>query len=266
MERPMWECTMLAGFGGTMPTLSKFGASLIADPSSPMPAIGFFVGLGIFFLIGSLMAYAFAERNLKQALLAGIAAPAIIASAISGATGASGAPSQAQAGAQGVPSAPGRGASSLLDILVPPAHAQGKKADNNLGELPNPVLPRDGSLLDVDKYKYSLASFPTGSSDWRPSAINLRVTVKDQDGKLVLYKLPSAFTTMNFSSDKPISEVRLEADGFNSTFIPIGMNKGGNILVTPHIETRKDLIWALGGKGSPVVRQVNAQVVPVDRY
>jgi hypothetical protein len=260
MERSTWECTILAGFGGTMPTLSKFGAALVADPSSPMPALGFYVGLGIFFLIGSLMAYALAERNLKQALLAGIAAPAIIASTISGAAGAQPQALQQRAGAQ---SAPSKEASSLLDILVPTANAQDKKPDTK--QILNAVPPKDRALPEGLKYKYSLASFPTGSSDWRTSDVNLRVTVKDQDGKLSQYNLPSAFTTLSFSSDKPISEVKLEADGFNSKFISIGVNTGGKILVTRHIETKKDFIWAFGGKGLPVVRDVNALVVPAER-
>ncbi len=263
MERTTWECTMLAGFGGIMPTLSKFGAALVADPTSPMPAFGFLVGLGIYFLIGSIMSYAFAERNLKQAFLAGIAAPAIIASTISGATGAQSQAPQTRSSASSVPS---KGASSLLDILVRPARAQEKGKDSKTGEKPGAPSPQNTvEPVATPKYKYSLSAFPTGSSDWRSSGMNLLITLKDSDGKLLQYTLPSAFDMRSFYSERPLEAVMLETEGFKSSFIPLAVNEGGNIVVRPHIETKKDFFWALGGKGSPVVRDVSAQLVQAQR-
>lgn len=74
----------MAGLGGILPTLSRIAAFYVANPTAPLPAGGFYVGVFCFFLIGSVIGFALAESNARRAVLVGIAAPAIITNVAQG--------------------------------------------------------------------------------------------------------------------------------------------------------------------------------------
>ncbi len=83
---------IVAGTGGMLPTLSRLAATYVDNPYTPEPAYGIYLGLAIFFVIGAILAFAFGERSLRQALIIGISAPALINSIASGLKDADNAP------------------------------------------------------------------------------------------------------------------------------------------------------------------------------
>jgi hypothetical protein len=76
----------VGGLGGILPTVTKLASTYVAHPSTGLPEAGMYYGLILFFLVGFVLCMGFAISDTKQALLTGIAAPAIITSIISGAT------------------------------------------------------------------------------------------------------------------------------------------------------------------------------------
>jgi len=241
-----------------LPTLSKLAAALVAAPSAPIPARGFYLGLAIFFLIGATTAYALAERVVKEAFFAGIAAPAIIASIISGATGA-----QLQGPPQKPPAAgtASKGAWAF-QLGFSSAFAEEAKQDtksnepsSGQGTEPTPATEEEA------KFKYSIVSLPSGATDWRTKDDGIRLVLKESGGKLLHYKLPVGYSQLQVTTDKPITEIKMEASGTSSKVLPLRSNEGGKILIHPYVETEKDFWWALGGKGSPIVKNLSAQFV-----
>lgn len=75
-----------------LPTLSRLAATYVDNPYTPEPAYGIYLGLAIFFVIGAILAFAFGEKSLRQALIIGISAPALINSVASGLKDADNAP------------------------------------------------------------------------------------------------------------------------------------------------------------------------------
>jgi hypothetical protein len=80
-KRGMFAYGML---GGMMPPLSKLGATFVANPETPLPALGFLLGLAIFAFLGGMVALMNTAPEHRQAIFAGIAAPAIIAGVLAG--------------------------------------------------------------------------------------------------------------------------------------------------------------------------------------
>ncbi len=90
---PKWFPIVLFGaFGGIAPTLIKLATALVTHPEQPMPLYAFYIGLALYALIGGVLAGALEETDLRGALFAGIAAPALISSAITGSQPAAPAP------------------------------------------------------------------------------------------------------------------------------------------------------------------------------
>ena len=77
---------LFGAFGGIMPTLANLATTYVAIPDTPMPAWGLVFGLALFALIGGGVALTNTSREVRQAIFAGIAAPAIMTSVIAGST------------------------------------------------------------------------------------------------------------------------------------------------------------------------------------
>lgn len=80
------ECMVVAGLGGTMPTLMKLAIIYTSSTGTPMPESGVYFGLLLFFIVGAGLGYVLKEEDLKRAFIIGIAAPGIITNMISGAS------------------------------------------------------------------------------------------------------------------------------------------------------------------------------------
>jgi hypothetical protein len=76
----------VGGLGGILPTVTNLASTYVAHPSTGLPELGMYYGLILFFLVGFVLCIGFSIGETKQALLTGIAAPAIITSIISGVT------------------------------------------------------------------------------------------------------------------------------------------------------------------------------------
>lgn len=72
-------------FGGSAPSIIKAAAALAAGTDLFSLSWGFWVGAALYGLIGGVVALALGEQNLRGALFAGIAAPALVSNAITGA-------------------------------------------------------------------------------------------------------------------------------------------------------------------------------------
>ena len=81
------EALAWGAVGGMLPTIGRIAGTYGADFSTPPPA-WFGVGMAIvlYGVIGAVIARAMGNSDMKQALFAGIAAPAIVLSVINGAT------------------------------------------------------------------------------------------------------------------------------------------------------------------------------------
>lgn len=263
MEKPIWECALVAGVGGMMPTLSRFGASLIGDPNQAMPANGFYVGVGIYFLIGSVLAYAFAERNLKQAFLVGIAAPAIIANIVAGVEG----DHKRNVSATTIEAIEMK-ASKLQDFLIPVA-----KADN--------VLTKDspkgtglgtnahgqGKYLEKKElegnYSYTIIPSVTGKGDWREGTLTFAVTTHDINGNMKTYVVPS-YTNIEINVKEPVKMWKIDFGAGRTINIENTLlsKKGGEVVIKAEVETTKDLLWALGARGKAEITGWGVTTVP----
>ncbi|MDE4134490.1 hypothetical protein PXK00_15325 [Phaeobacter sp. QD34_3] len=72
--------------GGCCPTVAKLAATYTTHPETSPPAVGLYFGLALFAILGGIIARGFSTPEVKAALVAGIAAPAIVTNALTGAT------------------------------------------------------------------------------------------------------------------------------------------------------------------------------------
>jgi hypothetical protein len=77
------------GFGGILPTIAEKASTYVSIPNTPLPEWGLLLGVLLWAVVGGGVALMNTSYEAKQALFAGVAAPAILASVISGASGAS---------------------------------------------------------------------------------------------------------------------------------------------------------------------------------
>jgi hypothetical protein len=97
---------LASGTGGIAPSLVHLAQGFLKQ-SPDVPGLFYFVGVGIFFVLGCLVACFFAETNAKKAFFLGIGLPALIATAQT----------------QGPPK-------NLVEGLIPPAYAQALPASS----------------------------------------------------------------------------------------------------------------------------------------
>jgi hypothetical protein len=82
----MGKILIAAGVGGTLPTICRLAATYSVNQNQAPPALGFYIGLALFCIIGMAVAFGFEESQLKKAFALGIAGPAIVTSVFSGAS------------------------------------------------------------------------------------------------------------------------------------------------------------------------------------
>ena len=79
------EAVAFGALGGMCPTIAKLAGSYSSNPLQDVPALGVFIGLALFAFLGGVIALGFGSNEVKAAIVAGIAAPAIVTNVISGA-------------------------------------------------------------------------------------------------------------------------------------------------------------------------------------
>ena len=76
---------LFGALGGSCPTLAKLASTYSTNPTTDMPNFGIFIGLGLFALLGGIVAVGFGASDLKGSLVSGIAAPGLITNIVAGA-------------------------------------------------------------------------------------------------------------------------------------------------------------------------------------
>ena len=103
---------LFGAFGGCCPTIAKLASFYTTNPAGGLPQLGTYIGLALFGILGAIIAVGFGAKELKAAIVAGIAAPGLVTNIVAGSTAAANNPGGAQQQAM------------LESILISPAYAQ----------------------------------------------------------------------------------------------------------------------------------------------
>lgn len=76
---------MFGAFGGCCPTLARLASFYSTNPGGGVPELGVFIGIALFAILGAFIAVGFGARELKAAIVAGIAAPGLVTNIVNGA-------------------------------------------------------------------------------------------------------------------------------------------------------------------------------------
>lgn len=227
---------VLGCLGGILPTLCKLATIYATKPETPMPQPGLYFGLGLFFMIGAVLALAFADdiaditdiKDIRQAVFVGIAAPAIIANIIAGASEAKIKIGRfepiSQAFAQAKETAnqtANRGGQTLRNITVD-TFIKGEKKFN--------LIDVDYIVAAIKKNREEkivgiFSSTTEGNQEARTPSKNT-FTIGADVTSLKIYMKNSQTTTVNLPNQ------------FNSAKLEILL----------HVDKPNDLLWALGAK------------------
>lgn len=235
------NCVIFAGLGGTMPTLCKLASTYATNPDTDPPRLGLYIGLLLFFAIGSILASAFSESDLKKAFIIGVSAPGIITNISAGVSEAYDTEAR------------------LYDRIISTAYATEIKHTNNnilTAQTTNPTRK-----IIVDTYS-------NGSSS-NETKYNFMVAVKDQNQQeriVGIFGEPSKRSNsrnskFNNSFELPTSakEIVIYAKGF-AKVIPVPNNQftTAKIALVFYAQTKNDFLWAIGAKREFEVTNIDA--------
>ncbi len=79
---------IFGAFGGCCPTIAKMASYYSTHPAPDIPQISTYIGLGLFAILGAFIAVGFGAKELKAAIIAGIAAPGLVTNIVNGAASA----------------------------------------------------------------------------------------------------------------------------------------------------------------------------------
>jgi hypothetical protein len=237
----MRECVCVAALGGLLPTAARLATAFVGDPQTPVPGTGLFIGLALFAVIGAVLAYAFSETNVRQALILGIAAPGVITNIVSGA---------GEARANRV--------SSLLlqSIPIGSVHAQPQPAASSPA-----LLPRIGTS-SVDQRTLTVLPRTRNSDAWSDENLPVAVTFIQGDGT------DAGSTTIVPIGQKqrvPIpamaKSVRFTA-GTISRVESLSRLPETEVAVEVTVNGKNDFLWALGARRQAIVSNVKIVASP----
>lgn len=231
------ECFIFGALGGMCPTIASLAGYYATKPKDPMPEISVLIGLGLFAVLGSIVAMGFGAREVKAAIVAGIAAPGIVTNIASGVAGDR---------AKTELSAPAAIPTSMI-FGITAAFAQSD--DIGTGRLIDPQLYGNNPVIQV------VPSIQGGV----PSNLDLPVTATvSQDGAATDVLVGTISDGSARSFVLPENTTALQIGDAN---VPLS-DPGGSVNVV--IETKPtfggDLLWALGGKRTYEVQGI--EVLP----
>jgi CheY-like chemotaxis protein len=259
----MWQTALLAGFGGTLPSLSRIATSFAAQPDQPWPHLGILVALGIFFLLGSVLNLAFnKDEDLSRALIIGISAPGIITNIIAGAANA--------------PSG------QKLNELTPPPALTSKPSSGASGMLfgtsafaqPNPSSVNQSDAQSLDRLNFKeviiLFNFVGPYAYQGYTDLRLQITLSDKDGNNLLsseifprqppiiLRVPQSATSLSISSPSSASGA--------VNFPPDAKSIAVRADIFVNTSGFGDFGWALGTRREGEVNGINLVAISSNSY
>lgn len=218
-----WAAFLWGGFGGVLPTAAKLASTYVSAPGTPLPELGLILGVALWALVGGGVALSNTSYETRQAIFAGIAAPAILSSLVSGAT------SQ--------PAQDRRAALFGISAYAQPSDLEGVGGGTVIiSPNVNGGLPRSVSL-----------------------PVTAKVTTGDQTttvrlGEIKDLSSPTAFTVPPGTSQVFVSDVPVATTGAVTNV---------DVSVTTAPSVGGDLWWALGAPRNFQIKQVDvAPVTP----
>jgi hypothetical protein len=202
--------------GGALPTLSKLAGTYGANFDAPTPRIlGVVIAIALYGVIGSIISRAIGNPDVKQALFAGIAAPAIVVGVISGASDS-----------QSLHGAPKPAGVSLFS----PAFAQ------------SPTAPADTATRRISVTIQVRGNYPVSGV--------IQISAKT-DGKLTpVASVPVTATTMQTTAQIPSGPTTLVFTSQPDASTEVQIDNQSDVTVTIGASTSitGDLKWALGSQ------------------
>jgi hypothetical protein len=265
--------------GGMLPTIARLAATYVAQPLTPLPEIGLYFGLALYAGIGSAVAFVMAPFDrrqivlveLRQALIAGIAAPAILGNIIAGA--AETRPKMATAIM----------IEDILSTMSPVGSARAQEED----EIDSLTTKKASVFLSEEQRRRIRAVLQGGSFDMKPEDLR-EVTIRPivvgetptvgeiivsvefgsgdekkivRIGSITDFRRTRHFivpktTTRLFIGDKPVSASELGLGEMSDKRLEIG-------LIVDTKPTR-DFLWALGAPRKYGISGVEISMTPTD--
>lgn len=225
-----FECLAFGALGGMCPTLAHFASFYATKPSSALPEVGVLIGLGLFAVLGSVIAVGFGAREVKAAIVAGIAAPGIVSNVAAGAA-ADGARAETDTAA--------------LSFFIGTAHAQ---ADAITNVVIDPAIFGDGRAVQI-------VPILRGGT---PEGLNLPVTaVVTENGNEMEVPIATIQGTVPQTVTVPKATTALR---IGTTTVPLDeTSQSVDVTIDAAPSIKGDLLWALGAQRSYWVRGVELE-------
>jgi hypothetical protein len=216
--------------GGMLPTLGRIAGTYGANFDAPPPALlGVMIALGLYGIIGSVVARAIGNVEVRQCLFAGIAAPAIVVSVLAGASDAA--------------RNPAGGAGSRTGLLASAALAQEPSSPG--AETPAP----QSKTVTFDTVVQGGASVD-GS---------VHITAHGgAGGPMQIGTFPVRQSNQTFSVNVPESTNAISVDGKQVQLAPTG-HTNLTLSITPKSTVGTDFLWALGAKRTFDIGKIDIQ-------
>src|SRR5437588_3128401 len=238
---PWLPIALFGAFGGIAPTLIKLATALVTHPEQPMPLYAFYIGLALYAVIGGVMAAALEEDNLRGALFAGIAAPALISSAITGSQPAS-APSAAIAMMPSLLVNSANAAEPARTVITP------QSASSNAVRSGQKTLIIQGGATDVP-LTVNVCVF--GNSQPANAAANSKCVQRQ-----TMIAAPNAPQALGVPSDTRTVSIGGRDVRLNAGTQPTGLT------VNSQPTLWQDFVWALGGARQAEITGIRTSPVP----
>lgn len=229
---------LAGGVGGLMPTLVKMAPVYSQIDSPPLPAAGFYLGLGIFFVIGAIVAVASKERDFGKAILLGIAAPGIVTNFLAGK--AEGTQNATPVAAREVD------ANQIFSAMLGagPAHAQTTSSAHSTTLTAAPqlkVVPHvSGSRVSLRPLKLEFIS-----------ADGAVLATRNVDARYeTVVDVPFGASLVRTSSDGKSTDAQLPARPYSDADLTLGVS----------VAKGNDLMWAFGAPRKAKVESLFAKL------
>lgn len=249
----MYKILMAAGLGGTLPTLCRLAASYNALPTQPKPALGVYLALIVFFVIGMAVAFGFQEPKIQKAFTLGIAAPGIVTSIFSGAS-----PSQVQPTQQTVS---GTTAQGKTGALTSPLRLLG--IGDAYAQTSVPASGKSGSAAAGAPPEKQLIVQPSDTGHWTNSGpVELKFIEKNGAPINQLAVSSQVASTVIV----PPGAAAVEATTAGKTTVAALPSAGyTSAVLTLHVkaEAGNDFLWALGAPRSATVSGISGKISDV---